>query len=278
MITYGRRKLRIYRHYGAATMLDEHAGGPTYRPLTRPQLMPQSTPLLLDAAAFAASRHVDQRRKHAGDEPYVNHVLQVAREISFTGGIDNAAVLAAAILHDVIEDSDTTAEQIAERFGASVAEMVVECTDDKELPRKERRALQVEHAPNISPGAKLIKLADKLCNVRDIRTANDDVWSRKKRRKYIEWANEVVTALGQVNEALERAYWAESQASAALLGSETQDADVTAQEVRKDKKGKKDREKKEKKDKKGKKKREAELAEGEMAGAVAAQADGVPAA
>jgi hypothetical protein len=272
MTTYGRRKLRIYRHYGAAPLLDELAGGPAYRPLTRPQLMPQSTPLLLDAAAFAASRHVDQRRKHAGDEPYVNHVLQVAREISFTGGIDNAAVLAAAILHDVIEDSDTTADQIAERFGASVAEMVVECTDDKELPRKERRALQVEHAPNISPGAKLIKLADKLCNVRDIRTADDTVWSRKKRRKYIEWANEVVTALGQVNEALERAYWAESQASAAVLDSGTQDADVTARAEKKAKKGKG------KKEKKGRKKREAEATESEMAGVVAPQADGVPAA
>ncbi len=271
MITYGRRKLRIYRHYGAATMLDEQAGGPTYRPFTRPQLMPQSTPLLLDAAAFAASRHVDQRRKHAGDEPYVNHVLQVAREISFTGGIDNAAVLAAAILHDVIEDSDTTAEQIAERFGASVAEMVVECTDDKDLPRKERRALQVEHAPNISPGAKLIKLADKLCNVRDIRTADDDVWSRKKRRKYIEWANEVVTALGQVNEALERAYWAESQASAAMLDTVTEEATEAS-----DKASKKEKKEKAKKEKKGRKKREAET-EGEMAGAVAAP-DGIPAA
>lgn len=219
VMTHGRSKSRIHRHYGAAgPFLQEGEGGPTYRPYTRPMIMPQSTALILDAAAFAATCYSDQRRTHAGDVPAVNHAISVAREIATTAGIDNASVLAAALLHDVIEDTDITADQLAERFGASVAEMVAECSDDPDLKRKERKAAQIEHAPNISPGAKLIKLADKLCNIREIHAADDGEWSLKKRQRYLEWADEVVTALGQVNESLERAYWTESKETAALIG------------------------------------------------------------
>ncbi len=219
VMLHGRSKSRIHRHYGAAGPFhQEGEGGPTYRPYTRPMIMPQSTALILDAAAFAATCYTDQRRTHAGDVPAVNHAINVAREIATTAGVDNASVLAAALLHDVIEDTDITADQLAERFGASVAEMVAECSDDPDLKRKERKAAQIEQAPNISPGAKLIKLADKLCNIREIHGADDGEWSLKKRQRYLEWADEVVTALGKVNESLERAYWTESKETAALIG------------------------------------------------------------
>lgn len=176
--------------------------------------MPSLSSFVLDAASLAATRHADQTRKHSDGAPYINHLLDVAREISVTAGNDDPATLAAALLHDTLEETDATAGEIAERFGAKVAEMVLECTDDASLSRKERKQAQIDHAPNLSPGAKLIKLADKLCNVRDARTSASKKWSGKQRRKYVEWAGKVVTALGPVNDVLEKAFWDEAEAAA----------------------------------------------------------------
>lgn len=179
--------------------------------------VPSLSSFVLDAATFAASRHANQRRKHCDGGPYVNHLLEVAREISVTAGNDDPATLAAALLHDTLESTEGTAGEIAERFGAKVAEMVLECTDDGSLSRKERKQAQIDHAPNLSPGAKLIKLADKLCNVRDVRVAPSKKWSTKRRRAYVEWAGKVVTALGPVNDVLEKAFWDEAEAAAKEL-------------------------------------------------------------
>ncbi len=179
--------------------------------------MPSLSSFVLDAAAFAAARHADQRRKHCDGAPYINHLLEVAREISVTAGNDDPATLAAALLHDALEATDSTAGEIAERFGAKVAELVLECSDDASLSRKERKQAQIDHAPNLTPSAKLIKLADKLCNVRDVRIAPSKKWSTKRRKAYVEWAGKVVTALGPVNDVLEKSFWDESEAAAQEL-------------------------------------------------------------
>ncbi len=180
-------------------------------------LVPSLSSFVLDAATFAAARHADQRRKHCDGAPYINHLLEVAREISVTAGNDDPATLAAALLHDALEATDSTAGEIAERFGAKVAELVLECSDDASLSRKERKQAQIDHAPNLTPSAKLIKLADKLCNVRDVRIAPSKKWSTKRRKAYVEWAGKVVTALGPVNDVLEKSFWDESEAAAQEL-------------------------------------------------------------
>lgn len=158
---------------------------------------------ILRAADFAAVKHKSQRRKSADADPYINHPLEVARFLIEIGGIDDVEVLAAAILHDTVEDTETTAEDLNEFFGARIASLVLEVTDDKSLPKKERKRLQVEHAPNLSPGAKVLKLADKISNIEDVVDNPPDKWSIQRRIEYVEWGKEVVAGLRGSNRALE---------------------------------------------------------------------------
>jgi guanosine-3',5'-bis(diphosphate) 3'-pyrophosphohydrolase len=114
--------------------------------------------LILRAAAFAADKHRNQRRKDADASPYINHPIALANVLA-QAGIDDTAVLAAALLHDTIEDTDTTTEELLDAFGAQIAGIVCEVTDDKSLPKAERKRLQIEHAPHLSVPAKLVKLS-----------------------------------------------------------------------------------------------------------------------
>jgi len=114
----------------------------------------------------AARWHVEQRRKGEAKEPYVNHLLEVAALIASAGAPED--VICAALLHDAIEDQKTPAAKIAGLFGTAVADMVKEVTDDKTLPKEERKRLQIEHAPHLTDGAKLIKLADKISNLNSL--------------------------------------------------------------------------------------------------------------
>ncbi|XP_064373850.1 guanosine-3',5'-bis(diphosphate) 3'-pyrophosphohydrolase MESH1 isoform X1 [Dromaius novaehollandiae] len=123
---------------------------------------------LLEAADFAAEKHKAQRRKDPEGTPYINHPLGVARILAQEAGVTDIVVLQAALLHDTVEDTDTTFSEIEERFGEEVRRVVEEVTDDKTLPKAERKRLQIEHAPGCSRRAKLVKLADKLHNLRDI--------------------------------------------------------------------------------------------------------------
>ncbi|XP_069899402.1 guanosine-3',5'-bis(diphosphate) 3'-pyrophosphohydrolase MESH1 isoform X2 [Dipodomys merriami] len=123
---------------------------------------------LLEAADFAARKHRGQRRKDPEGTPYINHPIGVARILALEAGVTDTAVLQAALLHDTVEDTDTTPEELELRFGAQVRRLVEEVTDDKALPKAERKRLQVERAPHGSPGARLLKLADKLHNLRDL--------------------------------------------------------------------------------------------------------------
>ena len=161
---------------------------------------------LLHAASFAARKHSDQRRKGSDAEPYINHPLEVANLLADIGNVEDVDILAAAILHDTVEDTECTAADLTAKFGARVAGLVLEVTDDKSLSKAERKRLQVEHAPHLSPDAKLIKLADKISNVRDITNSPPAGWSPERRSEYIDWAEAVVAGIRGSNEALEHEF------------------------------------------------------------------------
>lgn len=159
---------------------------------------------LLEAASFAAKKHSGQKRKGADGEPYINHPLEVANLLANVGKIEDTDVLIAALLHDTIEDTETTKEEIARKFGENVSAMVMEVTDDKSLPKAERKQLQIEHAPHLSPGAKLIKLGDKISNITDIMNNPPQDWTLERKLEYIDWGENVVAGLRGANAELEK--------------------------------------------------------------------------
>jgi guanosine-3',5'-bis(diphosphate) 3'-pyrophosphohydrolase len=159
---------------------------------------------LLRAVRFAADKHRDQRRRGIDASPYINHPIEVTELISRVGEVDDLAVLIAAILHDTVEDTKTTLDEIESAFGVEVRNLVAEVTDDKTLSKAERKQLQVEHTPHISDRAKLIKVADKSCNVRDIAHSPPHDWNAERRSEYLEWASRVVDGCRGTNDKLER--------------------------------------------------------------------------
>jgi guanosine-3',5'-bis(diphosphate) 3'-pyrophosphohydrolase len=159
---------------------------------------------IMKAVRTASVWHVHQRRKGAAGEPYVNHLIEVADLVAAAGAPED--VICAALLHDAIEDQGITAAQIAGLFGPDVAAMVCEVTDDKSLPKAERKALQIAHAPALSPGAKLIKLADKISNVRSVASSPPAGWPLERRIDYIEWCCKVVAGLRGIDAALEKTF------------------------------------------------------------------------
>lgn len=165
-----------------------------------------STAQLLAAIDFAAERHRDQRRKDVASSPYINHPIALARLLAETGGVEDLVVLQAAILHDTIEDTETSYEDLVVRFGPDVADVVMEVTDDKTLPKAARKQAQIDHAPHKSRAAALVKLADKTCNLRDVANSPPKDWSLQRRREYFDWAKRVVDGLRKVNPALEQAF------------------------------------------------------------------------
>ncbi len=159
---------------------------------------------LLQAASFAAQKHSFQKRKGDDAAPYINHPLEVANLLANVGGVEDYDVLIAAVLHDTIEDTKTTPEEITELFGETVCGYVLEVTDDKNLPKAERKQLQIEHALHLSAGAKLIKLGDKISNITDVMNNPPAGWSKERRLEYIEWGEKVVNGLRGANENLEK--------------------------------------------------------------------------
>ena len=162
----------------------------------RSALRPKSRlPLLLDALAFAADKHRRQRRKDRHASPYINHPIALAKVLAGEGGVADAEILAAALLHDTIEDTQTTYRELARKFGRRVAGMVREVTDDKTRRKHTRKRLQIEHAAQLSRGAKLVKLADKICNLRDLCSRPPVGWNKRRRREYFDWAKQVIDRL-----------------------------------------------------------------------------------
>jgi guanosine-3',5'-bis(diphosphate) 3'-pyrophosphohydrolase len=164
--------------------------------------------LVLQAAAFAAEKHRNQRRKDEEASPYINHPIQLAY-ILVQADIEDPVVLAAALLHDTIEDTNTTLDELEIVFGYEIANIVAECSDDKRLPKLERKKAQIEHAAGISPKAKLVKLADKIGNVSDINGAPPAGWSLERKREYFDWAKQVVDRMRGVHAELEARFDAE---------------------------------------------------------------------
>lgn len=162
--------------------------------------------VLMRALAFTADRHRGQRRKNVAQHPYINHPIALANILVNEGGITDIEVLCAALLHDVIEDCGVTEEEVAAEFGVGIAGLVVEVTDDKGLPKDERKRRQVEKAPTLSRGAALIKLADKIANLRDILDTPPADWDPGRKRQYFDWAKEVIQGLRGAHEALEAVF------------------------------------------------------------------------
>lgn len=186
-------------------------------PETRSEDLPGN---LLRAINFAAQKHRHQRRKGAEQVPYINHPIAVAELLWRVGGIRDEVTLLAAILHDTVEDTDTTPEELAQLFGPEVRDVVMEATDDKSLPKAERKRLQIVNAPHKSVRARAVKIADKISNLRDIVNTPPRSWSAERIRAYVLWSAEVVAGLRGAHPALEAAYdEAFSEARRAVLGS-----------------------------------------------------------
>jgi GTP diphosphokinase / guanosine-3',5'-bis(diphosphate) 3'-diphosphatase len=178
----------------------------------------ENTGLLIKALRFSADKHRYQRRKDQAQSPYINHPIEVVQLLWEVGGVRDVNVLLAALLHDTIEDTQTRPEEIREQFGDEVLSLVLEVTDDKKLPKAERKRLQIENAAHKSNGAKLVKLADKSCNVRDIAGSPPKDWSAERRGEYLLWTEQVVAALRGTNAALEAYYDRELASGKLLLG------------------------------------------------------------
>jgi GTP diphosphokinase / guanosine-3',5'-bis(diphosphate) 3'-diphosphatase len=152
-------------------------------------------PLLIRAIDFAARKHRLQRRKDVEASPYINHPVALMSVLCVEAGICDVEVLSAAALHDTIEDTQTTRDEISREFGKKIADIVAEVTDDKTLPSDERKRLQIERAPHKSSAASLVTLADKIANLRDVASSPPSDWSLKRRRDYFVWAKAVVDKL-----------------------------------------------------------------------------------
>lgn len=157
--------------------------------------------LVLRAASFAAHKHRAQRRKDVDASPYINHPLALASVLTSEGQITDAATLCAALLHDTVEDTETTFEELESEF--EIAGIVREVTDDKNLDKPERKKQQIEHAAHASSKAKLVKLADKICNVRDVASSPPAHWPLQRRQEYFDWAKKVIDQLRGVHPTLE---------------------------------------------------------------------------
>lgn len=161
---------------------------------------------LLKAASFSADKHKHQKRKGIDPPPYINHPLEVASILANVAGVTDLTTLVAALLHDTVEDTGTKPEEIEALFGRPVRLIVAEVTDDKTLPKPERKRLQIEHAPTLSAPAKMIKISDKICNIREVARRPPEDWSLERRREYLDWAEKVVAQCGRVNNGLEREF------------------------------------------------------------------------
>lgn len=164
----------------------------------------QNTLLIIKALSFSADKHRNQRRKDADSTPYINHPINVVLTLMEIGKETNINLLVAAALHDTIEDTETKPEEIEKLFGKKVLAIVNEVTDDKKLPKAERKQLQVTNAPHKSSKAKKLKLADKICNITDILNSPPADWSKERKLDYLYWAEKVSVGLKGVNTKLEK--------------------------------------------------------------------------
>jgi GTP diphosphokinase / guanosine-3',5'-bis(diphosphate) 3'-diphosphatase len=162
--------------------------------------------LVLRAARFAAWKHRDQRRKGRGALPYINHPLDLAHALWFEGGVTDPVILAAALLHDTLEDTQTTVQELQGEFGERVAAIVMEVTDEPTIAWRARKKLQISRARLASIEAKQVKLADKICNLRSMISSPPNGWTVERQRAYFDWSKEVIDQLRGVNPELEQRF------------------------------------------------------------------------
>jgi guanosine-3',5'-bis(diphosphate) 3'-pyrophosphohydrolase len=162
--------------------------------------------LVLEALAFAAHKHRDQRRKDASASPYINHPIALANVLMNEAGVRDPKVICAALLHDTVEDTETTPEELERHFGRTVRNVVLEVTDDKNLAKAERKRLQIVKAYGLSRRAKLVKLADKICNLRDIADNPPAGWELRRQQEYFDWAKKVIDRIRGTSRKLEAAF------------------------------------------------------------------------
>lgn len=159
--------------------------------------------LLLKALAFAAHKHKDQRRKDVDASPYINHPISLANILCNEGHVVDIETVCSALLHDTVEDTDTTQDELEKEFGSTICNIVMEVTDDQALVKAERKLQQIEHAAYASDKAKLVKLADKISNLRDIANNPPPSWSLERRQEYFDWAKKVIDRVRGVHTGLE---------------------------------------------------------------------------
>jgi len=162
--------------------------------------------LVVRAADFAARRHVKQKRKGLAGEPYFNHLAEVAMLLATATGGEDAELVAAGFLHDTLEDTPTEYEELAAIFGAAIAKLVAEVTDDKSLPKEQRKQLQVDTTPSKSARARLLKIADKTSNLRSLAISPPADWNSERALDYVEWAERVVAGCRDLNASLEKSF------------------------------------------------------------------------
>lgn len=163
-------------------------------------------PLIFNALNFAAHKHRDQRRKDVNTSPYINHPIALASVLVTEAGIEDVAVICGALLHDTVEDTETTPEELEQVFGPQIRAIVMDVTDDKTLEKHIRKQRQIEHAAHACREAKLVKLADKICNLRDIASCPPADWSLERKQQYFDWAKAVVDRVRGAHPGLERLF------------------------------------------------------------------------
>ncbi|MEM1005132.1 MAG: HD domain-containing protein [Pseudomonadota bacterium] len=159
--------------------------------------------IVIKALDFSAQKHRKQRRKDSEGSPYINHPIALMRVIAEEAGLTDPNLLAVAALHDTIEDTATTLEELEQVFGPEIANMVFELSDNKSLPKAERKKRQIDYASKISQGGAIVLLADKICNLRDLAQVPPVDWSLQRKRDFFDWAKQVVDNLPSSNEKLE---------------------------------------------------------------------------
>ncbi len=162
--------------------------------------------ILLKALQFSAVKHKNQRRKDVEASPYINHPIALASILCNEAHVTDIEVICGALLHDTVEDTETTAEELEHEFGPSIKDIVMDVTDDKSLDKAARKQAQIDHAAHINDKAKLVKLADNISNLRDISTCPPSGWSLERRQQYFDWAKQVIDQVGAVNPALEEVF------------------------------------------------------------------------
>src|SRR5262249_55024318 len=151
--------------------------------------------LILRSMKFAATKHRDQRRKGKEASPYINHPIAVAEMLHTIGGVSDVATLAAAILHDTIEDVGATPDEIKMEFGEEELSILLEVTDDKSLSKPELISIGLETDSNQALGARQIKIADKISNIYDITHTPPHKWSVERKQEYLDSTEKLVDRL-----------------------------------------------------------------------------------